>query len=68
MPYTIHNYKYKKDLKADVDAGKEVCIYQPGPFGPDVDDGSTVIEGPHGYHKWYAAVEVKNNIITKFKG
>lgn len=64
MAYTCKNYKTKKDLKTAVAAG-DVQVFQPGPFGPAVRDGRAVIEGPHGYHKWYAAVPVKNGVIPK---
>jgi len=65
MPYTVFNFKTKKQLKEAVAAGKRVKVYQPGPFGPDVQDGRTVIEGPHGLHRWYASVEVKDGVIIK---
>lgn len=70
MAYTVNNYKTKRELKADIKAGVVVKVFQPGPFGPDVKDGTVAVEGPH-YpepHRWYASVEVKNGIITKFKG
>jgi hypothetical protein len=70
MAYTDKNYKNKKDMKADVLAGKEVTVYQPGPFGPSVSDGECSIEGPH-YpqpHKWYARVRVQGGKITKVLG
>ena len=69
MAYTIHNYKTKKALIADVKAGKQVKVFQPGPFGPKVNDGTVSIEGPH-YpepHRWYAAATVRQGIITKIK-
>jgi len=64
MAYTDKNYKTKKALKEDFAAGKEITVYQPGPFGSTVADGNATIEGPH---KWYAAVTVKNGVITKIK-
>ena len=70
MAYTTTNYKTKKALKEDFAAGRQIAVYQPGPFGPVVRDGSVSIEGPH-YpepHRWYASVEVKDSIITKIKG
>jgi len=42
-------------------------VYQPGPFGPNVQDGRGAIEGPH-YpepHKWYADVNVAGGVVTK---
>lgn len=67
MPYTRINYRTKKALREALDAGKEVEVYQPGPFGSDVPDGITYIEGPHypEAHKWYASVHVKNGVAIK---
>jgi hypothetical protein len=70
MAYTEYNYKTKKELKADVAAGKQVRVYQPGPFGPDVPDGTVALEGPH-YpkpHRWYASAVIKDRIIVKITG
>ena len=66
--YTDRNYKSKKALKADLAAGVQITVYQPGPFGSDAPrTGDVSLEGPH-YpqpHKWYARVHVENGIITK---
>ena len=67
MAYTVKNYKTKKALKEDLQAGKRIEVYQPGPFGPAVHDGRVALEGPH-YpepHKWYASAVVKDGIIVK---
>jgi hypothetical protein len=66
VAYTETNFRTKKALKEAVEKGN-VRVYQPGPFGPDVRDGRTAVEGPH-YpepHKFYALVEVKNGVIPK---
>lgn len=66
MAYTVKNYKTKKALIEDVLSGVTVEVYQPGPFGPDVRDGETALEGPH-YpepHRWYAGAVVKNGAIV----
>lgn len=65
--YTQHNFKHKKDLIAAVKAGEMVGVFQPGPFGPDVADGSGVVEGPHGYHRWYASVIVEDGRVKSVK-
>ena len=67
MAYTRHNYKYKKQLIEDYKAGKQIKVYQPGPFGPDVSDGSIALEGPHypEAHRWYASATVVSGIITE---
>lgn len=66
--YTTHNYRTKKALKEDIAAGKEVTVYQPGPFGGGPINGIETVEGPH-YpepHKWYARVSIENGVIKKF--
>jgi hypothetical protein len=70
MAYTVKNYKTKKALIEDFKAGEHIYVYQPGPFGPDrVPDGKAYIEGPH-YpepHRFYVAVEVKDQEIVKVR-
>lgn len=69
MTYTNHNYRTKKSLIEDFKAGKRIAVYQPGPFGPNVKDGTTCIEGPH-YpepHRWYAEAVIEDGIIVNVK-
>lgn len=66
MAYTVTNFKTKKALKEALASGQRVAVYQPGPFGPEVRDGSTYLEGPH-YpqpHRWYASVTVKDGAVV----
>jgi len=66
MPYTVANFKTKKALQQAVLKGN-VDVYQPGPFGPGVEDGEATIEGPH-YpepHRWYARVKVAGGMIPQ---
>jgi len=66
MAYTKFNYKTIKALREAVKLC-DVPVFQPGPFGPDVKDGKTSIEGPH-YpepHKWYAQVSIRGGVIPK---
>ena len=66
MAYTYPNFRTKKAFVAAFTTGP-VAVFQPGPFGPDVPDGTTCLEGPH-YplpHRWYARVEVKGGYVTK---
>ncbi len=67
--YTDTNYKRKKHLIAAVKAGNVVTVFQPGPFGPHVADGTGVVEGPQfpAAHQWYAAVIVKDGVIVSAK-
>ena len=70
MAYTEINFKTKKALREAFNEGKQIKVYQPGPFGPVVQDGTIALEGPH-YplaHTWYATVEIKDGIITSVKG
>ena len=66
MTYTVENFKTKKALKEALEAGIEVGVFQPGPFGPDVADGTVALEGPHypQAHTWYASATVKNGLIV----
>lgn len=69
MAYTVFNYKTKKALKEAVAAGKQVMVYQPGPFGPDVRDGNVSLEGPHypQAHTWYASAKVADGVVVSVK-
>ena len=69
MAYCVKNYKFKRELLADLAAGKNIEVYQPGPFGPTVKDGTCTLEGPHfpHPHTWYAQAEVKDGVVVKVK-
>ncbi len=66
--YVLPNFKTKRELKEAVASGKEVTIFQPGPFGGNEPrDGHSAVEGPH-YpkpHTWYASVTLTDGKITK---
>jgi hypothetical protein len=65
MAYTETNFKSKKALREAVAAGQRVHVFQPGPFGPDVRDGSVALEGPHypAAHTWYASAKVVDGVV-----
>ena len=65
MAYTVFDYKTKKSLKYALKQGVSVRVYQPGPFGPDIPDGSVALEGPHypKAHTWYASCKIKDGYI-----
>jgi hypothetical protein len=66
--YVEPNFKTKKELKEAVAQGRTIGYFQPGPFGGnEPTNGKIYVEGPHGYHKWYAACTVKDGIITSVK-
>jgi hypothetical protein len=70
MAYTDTNFKTKKALKEAVAAGKEVTVFQPGPFGGNVPkDGTVYLEGPHypAPHTWYAQATMKDGVVVKVK-
>jgi hypothetical protein len=69
MAYTVTNYRTKKELKEAVARGERVEVFQPGPFGPEVADGTAFLEGPHypEAHKWYAQVQVKDMVVLSVK-
>jgi hypothetical protein len=69
--YTTINFKTKKALKEAVAAGRQIAVFQPGPFGHSNEpiNGNVCIEGPH-YpepHRFYASAVVKDSIIVKVK-
>jgi len=70
VAYTEKNYKTKKELIQDFKSGIKIVVYQPGPFGPEVRDGTRCIEGPHypEAHRFYVFVEVKDGCIIKILG
>lgn len=69
MAYTVTNYRSKKALKEAVANGEKVAVFQPGPFGPAVNDGTASLEGPHypAPHSWYASATIADGVIVKVK-
>ena len=69
MAYAETNFRTKKALKEAVLSGEPVHVFQPGPFGPGVQDGTVCLEGPHypEAHKWYASCVVKGGVVVKVK-
>lgn len=66
MSYTRFNFRTKKALRESIVAGNTVLVFQPGPFGPDVADGPTCLEGPH-YpepHRWYASAVIRDGAVV----
>ena len=66
--YTDRNFKTKKALKEAVKEGKEVTVFQPGPFGGNIPaNGVITLEGPHfpEPHKWYAQATLKDGLVIK---
>ena len=66
--YTHFDFATKKALREAVESGAVVTAYQPGGIFPGTRTGTDVIEGPHGRHKWYARVELKDYRVTKVLG
>jgi len=69
MAYTVTNFKTKKALKDALKSGAEIEVYQPGPFGPGIKDGSVCLEGPHypAPHSWYASAVVRGGKVVSVK-
>lgn len=71
--YSTINFKTKKQLKEAVAAGRQISVFQPGPFGnstnPAEINGQVSVEGPHypAMHTWYASCVVDKGIIVKVK-
>tara|TARA_R110002110_G_scaffold97139_1_gene249653 strand:+ start:347 stop:556 length:210 start_codon:yes stop_codon:yes gene_type:complete len=55
------------ELKRWIKAGREVAVFQPGPFGGGDVDGEVTLEGPHfpAAHKWWVRVLVVDGVVTK---
>lgn len=64
--YVRPDFQTKKALREAVEHGRIVEIYSPGVF-PAPQNGTAHVEGPHGVHKWYAAVEVKEGVVVDVK-
>lgn len=70
MAYTDINFKTKKALKEAVAEGREITVYQPGPFGGSLPkDGKVTLEGPHypAPHTWYAQATLKDGLVVSVK-
>lgn len=68
--YTSINFKTKKELKLAVESGKQISVFQPGPFGGNAPkDGKVCLEGPHypQMHTFYAVATLKDGYIIKVK-
>jgi hypothetical protein len=69
VAYTRKNFPSKIAVKRALEAGETVEVYQPGPFGPDLKDGTHAFEGPH-YpepHRWYGSGEVVDGVLVSIK-
>ena len=69
MAYTTFNFRNKKQLKEAFKSGQKISVYQPGPFGSAVPDGSYTLKGPHypAPHSWYAEATLENGAVVKVK-
>jgi len=68
--YTQQNFPTKKAFKEAVAAGRQITVYQPGPFGGNEPANGTVcVEGPHfpEPHRWYATATLKDGVVVKVK-
>jgi hypothetical protein len=65
--YTSINFKTKKAMREAFESGRKLMAFSPGPF-PGTDTGRDVIEGPQGFHTWYASVTLINYMIVKMDG
>jgi hypothetical protein len=36
-------------------------------MGQPKENGTEYVEGPHGVHRWYAEVQVKDGVVVKVK-
>jgi hypothetical protein len=58
-----------RQIKAAIERGEILRVFQPGPFGPDVSDGEAIIEAPKfpKPHRFYTAVIVSDGRIVRVK-
>lgn len=66
--YAVINFKTKKELKEAVKEGRQIGVFQAGPF-PATQNGTVCIEGPHypAMHTFYASAVIKDGIIQSVK-
>ena len=65
MSYHIEpDFPSKKAFKEFIAKGGKVYTVHPGPF-PAKHDGKVAVEAPAHYHKWYAMVEIKDDVVIK---
>lgn len=71
MAYVSGNPPTKRALRELVAARAAaglpgVRVFQPGPFGPNVQNGAVALEGPHAPrpHRWYASCVVRDGRIV----
>lgn len=66
MAYVNPNFKTKKALKAALDEGQAISVFQPG-LGTVPQDGTVTLEGPHfpEAHRWYAVGTMKAGCLVK---
>ena len=65
--YTTTNFKTKKALKTAIAEGQQIGVWDPGPFGKEITNGTVYLEGPH-YpkpHSWYGKATIQNGVIVK---
>lgn len=70
--YTDKDFKSKKALKEAVAAfnagtGPAVTFYQPGGIFPTGNPTRFCVEGPHGFHKFYAECTARDGAIIAVK-
>jgi len=66
MVHISPDFPSKKAFLEALKAGREISVYQPGPF-PISGNGTGVfvIEAPANYHKWYQEVLCENCRVIK---
>lgn len=70
MAYVSPNFKTKKALREAVAAGRQVFVWQPGPYGDRFpSSGTCTVEGPHypERHRWYARVVYRDEVVISVR-
>ena len=62
------DFNTKKACKEALAAGRVIEVFNCTPLGDKkIDNGSTVIEAPHHFHKWYGQAKVANGQLVSVK-
>ncbi len=67
MAYVDPNYQTKKEFLAAVKRGAQLRPYNPSGMFAQKQNGNDVVEGPHGVHRWYSSVTLRDGVIVGAK-
>jgi hypothetical protein len=67
MAYVRPNFKTKKDLKAAIQKGLNIEVFNPGIGTPIPSNGHVYLEGPHypEAHRWYGKATMRDGKLVR---